>query len=103
MRSELVFGATSHIQNRYLLARLTSKTTRSFHRPHTRLEETANDVLRLFGHSTPQEMLRRPSLAGPHVLAHVSESTGKELQDKKSRSIADAIKPGWPAAVGPNL
>ncbi len=55
MRSELVFGAMTQVQNRYLLARLTSKTTRIFHRPHSRLEETANDVLRLFSQANPQQ------------------------------------------------
>jgi hypothetical protein len=53
MRSELVFGAAAHISNRYLLTRIASKATRMFHRPHSRLEETSNDVFRLFGRVNP--------------------------------------------------
>ncbi len=60
MRSELVFGATARVPNRYLLARLTSKTTRIFHKPHARLEETANDVLYLFASSNNEDALRPP-------------------------------------------
>lgn len=48
MRSELVFDAATQVPNRYLLVRLTSKTMRMFHTPNARLEETANDVLRIF-------------------------------------------------------
>ena len=49
MRSELVFEAMQHENNRYLLARLAAKAVRAFHRPNTRIEETTNDVLQRFG------------------------------------------------------
>ena len=48
MRSELVEGALKHVPNRYMLARLTAKAIRAFHRPNTRIADTANDVLRQF-------------------------------------------------------
>ena len=53
MRSELVFGAVAHMSNGYQLCRLVSKATRKLHRPKTRLEDTANDVLVRLSHSIP--------------------------------------------------
>ena len=53
MRSDLVFGATAQVSNRYLLTSIASKATRKLHRPDSRLEDTSNDVLRLFGRSNP--------------------------------------------------
>jgi hypothetical protein len=44
MRSELIFGATAYISNRYLLVMLASKAARKLHRPNTRIEDTANDA-----------------------------------------------------------
>ena len=45
MRSDLVFGALSHVANRYQLCQLASKATRKLHKPNTRLQDTANEVL----------------------------------------------------------
>jgi hypothetical protein len=45
MRSDLVFGALSHVSNRYQLCQLASKATRKLHKPNTRLQDTANEVL----------------------------------------------------------
>jgi hypothetical protein len=53
MRSELVFGATAHISNRYLLTGLASKATRKLHRPNTRIQETMNEVLVRFSRVSP--------------------------------------------------
>jgi hypothetical protein len=53
MRSELVFGATAHISNRYLLTGLASKATRKLHRPNTRIQETMNEVLVRFIRVSP--------------------------------------------------
>jgi hypothetical protein len=53
MRSDLVFGAMSHVPNRYLLALLTSKAVRKLHRPGTRMQDTANSVLAHFSFSNP--------------------------------------------------
>ena len=61
MRSELVFGAMRHVANRYLLVKLASRAVREFHRPNTRVEETANDVLRRFGFQDP-----RPEAGSSH-------------------------------------
>jgi hypothetical protein len=84
MRSELVFGAMMHVQNRYLLARLTAKTTRIIHLPHSRLEETANRVLRLFSHTNPQEMQRSPSsLTKRPTTIGLEMSGGREMQHQR--------------------
>ena len=45
MRSDLVYGALQTVQNRYLLCQVASKSTRKFHRPNTRIQETMNNVL----------------------------------------------------------
>ena len=44
MRSELVFAATVHVPNRFLLAKLATAATRKFHRPNTRIQETMDEV-----------------------------------------------------------
>jgi hypothetical protein len=46
MRSELIFGATTYVSNRFLLTRLASKAIRKFHKSNTRIEDTTNDIIR---------------------------------------------------------
>ncbi len=53
MRSDLVFGALSHVSNRYQLCQLASKATRKLHKPNTRLQDTTNDVLVRFRSDQP--------------------------------------------------
>jgi hypothetical protein len=53
MRSELIFGAMTYVSNRFLLSRLASKATRSFHRPNTRIEDTTNEVFERFTQVNP--------------------------------------------------
>jgi hypothetical protein len=53
MRSDLVFGALSHVSNRYQLCQLASKATRKLHKPNTRLQDTTNEVLNRFQTSNP--------------------------------------------------
>jgi hypothetical protein len=53
MRSELIFGALTHVSNRYQLCQLASKATRKLHKPNTRLQDTMNDVLVRFRDSSP--------------------------------------------------
>lgn len=54
MRSDLVFGALSHVSNRYSLCQLASKATRKLHKPNTRLQDTTNDVLYRFHSTNPR-------------------------------------------------
>jgi hypothetical protein len=53
MRSDLVFGATAYVSNRFLLTKMASKAIRQLHRPNTRIQETANDVFIRFRRSDP--------------------------------------------------
>lgn len=53
MRSDLVFGALSHVSNRYQLCQLASKATRKLHKPNTRLQDTTNEVLIRFHVNNP--------------------------------------------------
>ena len=56
MRSNLVFGALSHVSNRYSLCQLASKATRKLHKPNTRLQDTTNEVLARFQGTNPATM-----------------------------------------------
>ena len=53
MRSDLVFKALSHVNNRYQLCQLASKATRKLHKPNTRLQDTANQVFARFHTTNP--------------------------------------------------
>jgi hypothetical protein len=53
MRSELVFGATAKVSNRFLLTKLAAKATRKFHKPNTRIQDTTNDVFVRLSRSSP--------------------------------------------------
>ena len=69
MRSELIFGALTHISNRYQLCQLASKATRKLHKPNTRLQDTMNDVLVRFRESSPAAAVpvsRQEPLSIPH-------------------------------------
>ena len=53
MRSDLVFGATLHVSNRYLLVKLAAKAVRELYNPGLRVEDTANDVFMRFSRANP--------------------------------------------------
>jgi hypothetical protein len=63
MRSNLVFGALSHVSNRYQLCQLASKATRKLHKPNTRLQDTTNEVLGRFQTSDPGSAAPFPASA----------------------------------------
>jgi hypothetical protein len=44
MRSDLVFEAMARVSGRFLLTKLVAKTTRKFHKPSTRIQDTTNAV-----------------------------------------------------------
>jgi hypothetical protein len=62
MRSDLVFGALAHVQNRYELCQLASRATRKLHKPNTRIQETMNDVLVRFHDEDPAAEESMPAL-----------------------------------------
>jgi hypothetical protein len=53
MRSDLIFGALTHVSNRYQLCQLASKATRKLHKPNTRVQDTTNDVMVRFRYANP--------------------------------------------------
>ena len=55
MRSDLIFGALTHVTNRYELCQLASKATRKLHKPNTRLQDTTNEVLERFKDTIPMD------------------------------------------------
>lgn len=57
MRSDLIYGALTHVSNRYQLCQLASKATRKLHKPNTRLQDTMNDVLVRFRETSPEAAL----------------------------------------------
>ncbi len=67
MRSDLVFGALSHVSNRYQLCQLASKATRMLHKPTTRLQDTTNEVLERFHTTNPGSLAPFPSKVNPPV------------------------------------
>jgi hypothetical protein len=57
MRSDLIFGALTHVNNRYQLCQLASKATRKLHKPNTRLQDTTNEVLDRFKDAMPMGLV----------------------------------------------
>lgn len=68
MRSELVLGALKHVPNRYQLTHVAAKAIRAFHRPKTRIAETANEVLTRLSLSDPIARSPRPLTQSPAEL-----------------------------------
>ena len=60
MRSDLIFGALTHVTNRYELCQLASKATRKLHKPNTRLQDTTNEVLDRFKDTVPMNEPTKP-------------------------------------------
>lgn len=60
MRSDLIFGALTHVTNRYELCQLASKATRKLHKPNTRLQDTTNEVLDRFKDTIPMNEPNEP-------------------------------------------
>jgi hypothetical protein len=65
MRSDLIFGALTHVNNRYQLCQLASKATRKLHKPNTRLQDTTNDVLVRFHESSPMSTATETPISAP--------------------------------------
>ena len=70
MRSDLIFGALTHVNNRYKLCQLASKATRKLHKPNTRLQDTTNEVLDRFKETIPMDDGVEPIVEKIHVGDH---------------------------------
>jgi len=71
MRSDLIFGAMTHVTNRYQLCQLASKATRKLHKPNTRLQDTTNEVLDRFRETVPTDQKTLPATALPVAPGHL--------------------------------
>jgi len=67
MRSDLIFGALTHVNNRYQLCQLASKATRKLHKPNTRLQDTTNEVLDRFKDTIPMDEASDVAVEKIHV------------------------------------
>lgn len=67
MRSDLIFGALTHVTNRYQLCQLASKATRKLHKPNTRLQDTTNEVLDRFKETVPMDEVPEPVVEKIHA------------------------------------
>jgi hypothetical protein len=65
MRSDLIFGALAHVENRYTLCQLASKATRKLHKPNTRLQDTTNEVLDRFKDTIPMDLTVEDGVPAP--------------------------------------
>jgi hypothetical protein len=65
MRSDLIFGALTHVNNRYKLCQLASKATRKLHKPNTRLQDTTNEVLDRFKDTVPMDLTVEDGVPAP--------------------------------------
>ena len=86
MRSELVFGAMTHVSNRFLLTRLASKATRKFHRPNTRIEDTANGVFERFTRGNP--LAGAPSTGNLQSFACAAQGETHSFYEDVEQSVA---------------
>jgi hypothetical protein len=86
MRSELIFGATTYVSNRFLLTILAAKTTRKLHRPHTRIEDTANEVFERFTRSNP--LARVPYTGGLQSFPCAAQTETHPSCEDLQRSVA---------------
>ena len=87
MRSDLVFGASSQVSNRFWLCRLTTKATRKLHRPNSRLQDTINRALIHFQQANPETGAAR---AAPP--AHPPDSRG-DLTIDLDRELEAGLSP----------
>jgi hypothetical protein len=86
MRSELVFGATTYVSNRFLLTRLASKAVRKLHKPNTRMEDTTNDVFVRFSHSNP--LAGAPYVHNLQPLPYIVQAETQSLSEHLRQSVA---------------
>jgi hypothetical protein len=95
MRSDLIFGAVNHIPNRFLLVRALAKASRALHRPGTRIQDTANDVLARFTRANPIAPHDAvPIAAGAPSRDKTSlPSKAADLKRAKVSTIRDARQP----------
>jgi hypothetical protein len=86
MRSELVFGATTYVSNRFLLTRLASKAIRKLHKPNARIEDTTNDVFERFSHANP--LARASYVDNLQPFPYIVQAESQSLREHLRQSVA---------------
>lgn len=86
MRSELIFGALTYVPNRFLLTSLASKATRRFHKPNTRIEDTANEVFERFTHNNP--LAGEPYVPSLQPFPSVAQEETRSFDEDLEQSVA---------------
>jgi hypothetical protein len=86
MRSELVFGAMTYVSNRFLLTRVAAKAIRRFHRPNTRIQDTANEVLERFTRANP--LAGVPYTGNPQSFPRAGQGETHAFYEDLEQSVA---------------
>ena len=86
MRSDLVFGAMTHVSNRFLLTRVAAHATRKLHRPNTRIEDTANEVFERFRKANPLAAVSYGSNLQP--FPHTAQDETQPFYEDLEQSVA---------------
>src|SRR5271165_5114361 len=91
MRSELVFGATVRVPNRYQLAAVLSLATRALHKPGTRIQDTMNAALHRFTSADPiaTPEVDRKAIANRALNRRVRPSWNPEALTELRRILGD--------------
>jgi hypothetical protein len=84
MRSDLVFGAMTHVSNRFLLTGVAAKATRKLHRPNTRIEDTLNEVLERFAHANP--LADALPADAPQPFPGAEQSEAQHVKERRGQS-----------------
>jgi hypothetical protein len=99
MRSELIFGASAQVPNRFLLAKLLATATRKLHRPGTRIQDTTNDVLARFRRSNPITDVQ-PVQVSPAPAHRGRRHPENESTSKRSSGRSELIPSGVSSEAG---
>jgi hypothetical protein len=86
MRSDLIFGATTYVSNRFLLTRLASKAIRKFHKPNTRLEDTTNTVFVRFSRANP--LAGSSYVENQQPFPYIVQAETQRLPERLRKSVA---------------
>jgi hypothetical protein len=84
MRSDLIFGALTHVTNRYQLCQLAAKATRKLHKPNTRLQDTTNEVLDRFKDTVPMDDGTEPTVEKIHPAELADKTHVEKTQERRA-------------------
>jgi hypothetical protein len=76
----------TNVSNRFLLTRIASKATRKFHRPNTRIQETANTVFERISLANP--IAGVPHTGNLHSFPRAVQGDTRSLGEDLAQSVA---------------